>query len=69
MECINIILANNSEYPDTLFQCIEKMSDCHYLQADENTLYVRIYILTVLSTNKRVINIYINLEYSVFFEF
>ncbi len=59
LEALNLILANSvSYYPDSLLRSITKLSDYSYLADDIETIYMRIYVLTVLSQNNKSIEFF-----------
>ncbi|EAR95231.2 hypothetical protein TTHERM_00378950 (macronuclear) [Tetrahymena thermophila SB210] len=49
IEAFNIILAESESYPDSLFETIQKLADDTYMIQDNDTVYMRIYILMSLS--------------------
>ncbi len=55
LEVINIVIASSSEYPYKLFKAINKLADSNYLIDETSTLYMRIYVLMMLSENPNVL--------------
>ncbi|EGR29575.1 hypothetical protein IMG5_153470 [Ichthyophthirius multifiliis] len=52
VEAFNIILAESDVYPTSVFQTIEKLADHTYMKQDDETVYIRVYILMSLSNKK-----------------
>ncbi len=54
LESLNIIISESDNYPESMFKSIKKLSDSTYMINDIDTMYMRVYVLKMLSNKKQV---------------